>query len=64
MSIERLVEVLISCDYYDREWRCLKTRESDTVERIKDDARQEGWSIGKRTLCPNHSGKVVVEVTP
>ncbi len=69
MAIERSVEILVMCDHYDEGVmgsgllsvaagsRCPETRDSqwDTIVDAKFWLRDEGWTIGKRTLCPEHA---------
>jgi hypothetical protein len=56
MAIERSVEILIMCDHYDEHGRCLTTRDSefDTITEATFWLRDEGWTIGKKVLCPEH----------
>lgn len=62
MAIERSVEILVMCDHYDQGvgiygTRCPETRDSqwDTIRDAVFWLRDEGWSVGKKVLCPEHA---------
>ncbi len=57
MAIERSVEILVMCDHYGEYGRCQTTRDSQfvTITDAKYWLRDEGWTIGKKVLCPEHA---------
>ena len=62
MSLQRYAtEYGITCDYPDCDGESL--HHAYTMKDAIDVFRSNGWSIGKRCLCPKHSGKTNMEVS-
>ena len=59
MAIERFVEIRVMCDHYDggAGTRCPEGRDDQftTIGEATYWLRDEGWSIGKKVLCPEHA---------
>ncbi len=66
MAIERFVEIRVTCDHYGGGLgtRCNETRDElfTTIDEATFWLRDEGWTVGKKVLCPEHARRTVADV--